>query len=328
MLSIGNVVSTFDGISCGQMSLVKAKISYDRYISIENDKTPIAITQRHFPDTEQFGDITEVRSEDLPRTGLLLGGSPCQGFSFSGKQLNFKDPRSKLFFEFARLNEELMPRYFLLENVKMKKEYQDVISSYLGVQPILVNSNKVSAQNRPRLYWTNIPNISQPEDKGIYLEDILEDKVQEKYTIPLNKYKGSLVENYLADASLGLFPGPACLTERRTAEARRLRREHRIKFGVDFSPRRAKELVPRTDGKINCLTRSMSSKEHAIIDKNGVYRELTPIEWERAQNLPDNYTAGFSDYARRQMLGNGWTIDVIVHFLKHIPKWTRPYLRP
>jgi site-specific DNA-cytosine methylase len=118
-----------------------------------------------------LGSVLDVKGADLPKIDLLIGGSPCQGFSFAGKQLNFDDPRSKLFFEFVRLKEELNPKYFLLENVKMKKESQDVISEYLGVEPVEINSALVSAQNRKRLYWTNIP-FDMPEDKGILLKDV------------------------------------------------------------------------------------------------------------------------------------------------------------
>jgi len=169
-----NVLSLFDGISAGQVALQRLGIKVDNYYASEIDKYAIKVTQKNFPNTIQIGDVTKVKGSDLPVIDLLIGGSPCQGFSFAGKQLAFDDPRSKLFFEYVRLLKECNPRYFLLENVKMKKEFQDVISEYLGVQPIEINSALVSAQNRKRLYWTNIPNITQPEDKGILLRDIIE----------------------------------------------------------------------------------------------------------------------------------------------------------
>ena len=172
---IGNVLSLFDGMSCGQIALNKLGIQYENFYSSEIDKHPMKVTQHNFPNTIQIGDVTQIKGENLPKIDLLIGGSPCQGFSFSGKGLNFEDPRSKLFFEFVRLVKETNPRYFLLENVKMKKEYEQVITDYLGVEPIEINSSLVSAQNRVRLYWTNIPNIQQPEDRGIGLTDILED---------------------------------------------------------------------------------------------------------------------------------------------------------
>jgi DNA-cytosine methyltransferase len=171
-----NVLSLFDGMSCGQIALNKLGIDYDKYFACEIDKYAMQVTQHNFPDTIQLGDVQFVTKETFGthKIDLVIGGSPCQGFSFAGKQLNFEDPRSALFFEFVRLVKELKPKYFLLENVKMKKEYQNVITQYMGIEPIEINSALVSAQNRRRLYWTNIPNIEQPEDKGIVLKDIIE----------------------------------------------------------------------------------------------------------------------------------------------------------
>jgi site-specific DNA-cytosine methylase len=168
------VVSAFDGLAGGRIALERAGVLIDKYFASEIDKYAMKVAKHNYPDIVHIGDVTNVKGSDLPEIDLLMGGSPCQGFSFAGKQLNFDDPRSKLFFEFVRLNDELKPKYFLLENVKMKKEYQDVISSYLGVEPILINSALVSAQNRNRLYWTNIPNVTQPADKGIFLKDIVD----------------------------------------------------------------------------------------------------------------------------------------------------------
>jgi DNA (cytosine-5)-methyltransferase 3A len=170
-----NVLSLFDGISCGQIALERAGIKVETYFASEIDKYAISVTQNNYPNTIQLGSVLDVESADLPKIDLLIGGSPCQGFSFAGKQLNFDDPRSKLFFEFVRLKNECSPTYFLLENNRMKKEYQDIISSYLGVEPIKINSSLVSGQNRERLYWTNIPNVIQPEDKKIMLSDIIGD---------------------------------------------------------------------------------------------------------------------------------------------------------
>lgn len=168
------VLSLFDGISAGRVALERAGIPVESYHASELDKYPIKVTQANWPDTIQIGDVTKWREWDIPQPDLIIGGSPCQGFSFAGKQLNFDDPRSKLFFEFADIVKHYKPKWFLLENVKMKKEYQNIISEVLGVQPIEINSALVSAQNRKRLYWTNIPNVNQPEDTGILLRDILE----------------------------------------------------------------------------------------------------------------------------------------------------------
>jgi DNA (cytosine-5)-methyltransferase 3A len=168
-----NVLSLFDGMSCGQIALNRAGIKYENYYASEIDKYAIQVTQHNYPNTIQLGDITQINGDNLPKIDLLFGGSPCQGFSFAGKQLNFEDTRSKLFFEFVRLKDELNPKYFLLENVKMKKEYSDIITKYLGVEPILINSNLVSAQNRERLYWSYLPNFTPPTDKKIMLNDLI-----------------------------------------------------------------------------------------------------------------------------------------------------------
>jgi len=177
MINIGNVLSLFDGMSCGQIALNRTGITYDNYFASEIDKHAIKVTQHNYPNTIQLGDVKDIRGVDLPKINLLIGGSPCQGFSFAGKQLNFEDPRSVLFFEFVRLLDECKPEYFLLENVKMKKEHQTVITECLGVEPVEINSALVSAQNRPRLYWTNIPFVELPEDKGLVFKDIMEKRI-------------------------------------------------------------------------------------------------------------------------------------------------------
>jgi site-specific DNA-cytosine methylase len=161
-----NVLSLFDGISCGQLALRRAGIKVDNYFASEIDVNAIAITQNHFPKTIQLGDVQDI--EHLPaKLDLLIGGSPCQGFSSAGKQLNFDDPRSQLFFDFVYILKHSHPTFFLLENVPMKKEWVDIITKHMGVEPIKINSALVSAQNRKRLYWTNIPVVGLPQDKGI-----------------------------------------------------------------------------------------------------------------------------------------------------------------
>lgn len=152
-----NVLSLFDGISCGQIALERAGIDVENYFASEIDEYAMQVTKHNYPNTKHIGDVTQVKGSDLPNIDLLIGGSPCQGFSFAGKQLNFDDPRSKLFFEFIRFKNELLPKYFLLENVKMQKKYQDIISNYMGIEPTEINSSFFSMQNRKRLYWTNIP---------------------------------------------------------------------------------------------------------------------------------------------------------------------------
>jgi len=196
-----NVLSLFDGMSCGQIALRKMGIKVDNYYASEIDKYAITVAKNNFPDMKHIGDVTALRAEDLPKIDLLMGGSPCQGFSFAGKQLNFDDPRSALFFQFVRLLRDCKPKYFLLENVRMKKEYQQVISEHLGVEPVKINSALVSAQNRVRLYWTNIPGvyITQPKDKGIVLKDILEDGLVDRdksHCLDANYFKGGNLKSY------------------------------------------------------------------------------------------------------------------------------------
>ena len=178
-----NILSLFDGMSCGRLALDRLGIKVDKYYASEIDKYAIEVSSANYPDIIQIGDVCDVKGEDYPDIDLVLAGSPCQGFSFAGNQLAFDDPRSALFFEFVRILKEVKPKYFLLENVKMKKEFLDVISEQVGVEPILINSALVSAQNRLRYYWTNIPGVEQPEDRGIVLRDILETEPDEKYDI-------------------------------------------------------------------------------------------------------------------------------------------------
>ena len=200
------VLSLFDGMSCGQLALQRLGIEVDKYYASEIDKYAIQVTQANFPNTIQIGDVKAVKPEDYADVDLIICGSPCQGFSFAGKQLAFDDPRSALFFEFIRILKQVKPKYFLLENVRMKKEFIEIISQQVSecypelpgtdlfdnkIEPILINSALLSAQSRQRLYWTNIPNVKQPEDLGIVLKDILEDEVEEHYLAGKN-----LLENY------------------------------------------------------------------------------------------------------------------------------------
>ncbi len=193
------VLSLFDGMSCGAIALREAGIKVKQYFASEIDKTAILQATHNFPDTIQLGSVVNLSAANLPKIDLLIGGSPCQGFSFAGKQMNFKDPRSVLFFEYVRILNEIRAYNpdvkFLLENVRMRAEYENVISGHLGLQPVAINSSLVSAQNRLRLYWTNIltaatPHlfgetvftaIPQPKDKGIYLRDVLDDVADTRY---------------------------------------------------------------------------------------------------------------------------------------------------
>ena len=203
------VLSLFDGMSCGRIALDQLGIPVEKYYASEIDKYAMQVSAANYPDIEQVGDICNLDPKDYKDVDLILAGSPCQGFSFAGKQLAFDDPRSALFFEFIRLLKEIKPKYFLLENVRMKKEFLQVISQQVsecypeipfGIEPIFINSSLLSAQSRQRYYWTNIPGIKQPEDRGIVLRDILEDNFDSErdkaHCIDANYYKGASVEQY------------------------------------------------------------------------------------------------------------------------------------
>jgi DNA (cytosine-5)-methyltransferase 1 len=298
-----NVLSLFDGMSCGQIALGKLGIEVDNYFASEIDKHAIKVTQANYPKTIQLGDVTKVKAENLPKIDLLIGGSPCQGFSFSGKQLNFEDPRSKLFFEFVRLVKELKPKYWLLENVVMKKEYEQVISQYLGVEPVTINSSLVIAQNRVRLYWANFE-IIQPTDKGINLIDILE--------------TDDLIN---PSAIRGRRLNKATILGRRLNE-----RGVRDDYNKEVPITQCLEVRATNTNKSNCLTTvekdnvltTMPIGRHKDAFKNKLpFRYYTLKEYCRLQTVPENYfTDIVSESQAKKMLGNGWTVDVIAHIFK------------
>jgi DNA (cytosine-5)-methyltransferase 3A len=298
------------------VALHRAGIKVDNYYASEIDKYAIQVTQNNYPETIQLGDVTKVKYENgwlycennkyqVGKIDLLIGGSPCQGFSLAGKQLNFNDPRSKLFFEYNRILKEVQPKYFLLENVKMKQKYQDIISKYLGIVPIEINSALVSAQNRVRLYWTNVPNIQQPSDKGIALSDVLENSV---YTNP-GAVRGRKLNK-------GVIVG------------RRLDSNgHRQDYDKSVPISQCLEVRKTNVNKSNCLTTvekdnvltPMPVGRYPDAFKNELpFRYYTRIEYCRLQTLPDNYTNAISESQAKKCIGNGWTVDVIAHIFKNI----------
>ena len=326
-----NVLSLFDGMSCGQLALQRAGIQVENYFAAEIDKYAIKVTQANFPGTVQLGDVTAIDPDSLPDIDILIGGSPCQGFSFAGKQLNFDDPRSKLFWEYVRLLKALKPKYFLLENVKMKKESMDVITEALGVEPVFINSRLFSAQNRPRMYWTNIPFDVPTQDKGIVLRDILEPEVEEKY------YAGKkLRESYMGGNQLNPKYKSQCNTIYPTDGkfATLCAGTHGYSFGYVPAPSPDGLIlvgdagisdkysyvnrVYHPDGKGPSLVSSDGGHlQPKISDNTTTYRKLTPLECERLQTVPEGYTnKGISDTQRYKMLGNGWTVDVVSHIMK------------
>jgi DNA (cytosine-5)-methyltransferase 3A len=286
-------------MSCGQIALNRVGITYDNYYASEIDKHAIKVTQHNYPNTIQLGDVTKIKSSDLPKIDLLIGGSPCQGFSFSGKQLNFDDPRSKLFFEFVRLVKECQPKYWLLENVVMKKEFEQVITEQLGVEPVKINSSLVSAQNRVRLYWANF-DIVEPKDRGIKLNDILEDVETLGQTTNLNK--ATILGRRLNDKGIREdynknIPITQCLEVR--------------------ASNRDKSNCITTVAKDNVLT-TMPIGRHPDAFKNKLpFRYFTTKEYCRLQTVPDDYFDGVATENQiRKMIGNGWTVDVIAHIFQ------------
>jgi DNA-cytosine methyltransferase len=280
-----NVLSLFDGMSCGQIALNKLGVKYDNYYASEIDKFAIGVTKMNYPNTIHLGDVRDVKGQNLPKIDLLFGGSPCQSFSNAGKGEGFEGS-SGIFWEYVRVLKEVKPKYFMLENVKMKKEWQDIITKELGVEPIAINSSLLSGQNRPRLYWTNIPGVEQPEDKGIKLKDILED-------------------DNLVDKQHLMTPKAMAYMD-----------------GLRNGKQRWEYHKNPLDGKAACIVASFYKLSGlGVLDYRNLgkpCRRLTPLECERLQTVPDNYTESVSRTQRYKMIGNGWTVDVIAHIFSYM----------
>jgi len=307
-----NVLSLFDGMSGARIALDKLGIPC-KYYACEIDKFAIKVSKKNYPDTIQMGSVTDLHWYDeglhahlQPKIDLLIGGSPCQGFSFAGNQLNFDDERSKLFFEYVRILKETKPKYFLLENVRMSKQSQDVISEALGVEPIVINSNLMSAQNRHRLYWTNIP-FDMPTDKEIVLSDILEDGITDRtksHCLDANYFKGGNLKSYFEKHRRQLVFSEEGLCHVGSADLN----------GHDSMKR-----VYHAKGKAPTVnTCTGGNREPKVFVAPYNWRKMTPLECERLQTVPDGYTEGVSNTQRYKMLGNGFTVDVIAHILKGI----------
>jgi len=374
-----NVLSLFDGCSGGQLALQRAGIHVDNYYASEIDKYAIKVTQANFPNTIQLGDVECVDAVELSKLdiNLMMGGSPCQGFSFAGHQLNFDDPRSRLFFNFVEILKIVQPKYVLLENVRMSKKSQDIISKYMGFEPQALNSKDASAQNRYRLYWfgkksevqtshdvlyEQIP-IPPMLDKGLTMQDILEDgyatdemtsggkshcltaryngavwwnSIERKQRTMVLKdnptmSKDGLIRVGTADlkghdsikrvyAQEGKAPTLTTMQgghrEPKVAIGRIVNRrldEHGTRKDDQLDLPFTRQLEVRDDDKSNCLT--TVQKDNVVVSKD-MWRKLTPLECERLQTLPDNYTNHVSNSQRYKMIGNGWTVDVIAHILK------------
>lgn len=339
-----NVLSLFDGISCGRIALERANINVSKYYASEINPYSIKIALKNYPDTIEVGDVRELTPEKIPdKIDLMIGGSPCQSFSFVGnmdgmstsengkkrdilsldeylyaKQKGYSfNGFSYLFWEYVRLLKEIKPKYFLLENVSMTKYWENVITQALGVQPIRINSSLFSAQNRNRLYWTNLPINDYPNDLNICLESILTDennfenvgevltiqrslpKLQKKYGyIPkmFNAYNVSEISKKSPTLSLGSMVTSSCAT---TIFIRNENGSYNVK-----------------NNKININNNEFTTE---LNDGKYILRKLTPIECERLQTLPDNYTEGVSNSQRYKMIGNGWTVDAIKWIFEHYP---------
>ena len=281
------VVSVFDGISCGMVALERAGIPVERYVAYEIEPNAIKISQKNYPQIEHRGDVTKEDFTQYADFDLLIGGSPCQSLSIvQSKTRQHLDGKSKLFFEFVRALEEIKPRYFLFENVaSMNEESKGVISELLGCQPIFIDSKLFSAQQRPRYYWTNIPIESvTPPESPLVLEDIMESEVAEKY----------FYSHPLADVDM-----------KKQVCATMVYKNHEIHKRI-FNPA----------FKCHTLTTCGGGNTQKKVMDHGRARKLTPLEYERLQTLPDNYTAGVSDGARYTAIGNGWTVDVIAYILR------------
>ena len=301
-----NVLSLFDGISCGMVALERAGIKVDKYYASEIDKHAIAISQKNYPNIIQVGDVRDIDATLYSDCELLIGGSPCQSFTFSGKRegmvteenieitsldqylelknegFDFKG-QSYLFWEYVRLLKAIKPKYFLLENVKMAKKWERIITDALGIEPIRINSSLLSAQRRDRLYWTNINAgaIDQPKELGILLKDIIREEDNNNYHLSAIHYKAFL-KSY--------------------------------KWAPNDPNEKSKPLLasyykqPPHCPYIPCM------------QSESGYRMLSPVECERLQTLPDGYTEGISKTQRYKCIGNGWTVDVVAYILSFITK--------
>ena len=303
------ILSLFDGMSCAQIAINKLGIKDYTYYASEIDKYAIKVTQENYPNTIQLGDVTKIDGSKLGYIDLLIAGFPCQAWSISGKQKGLEDPRGQLALELLRVFKEVKPKYFLFENVRMKKENLDYMDELFGVKHIMINSSLLSAQNRVRCYWTNIPNVTLPEDKGIVLADIIEHGLVDRdksYCIDAKYFKGTNLEQYLTKS------------------------RRQVVFEKSEKPIRIGGIVGK-NGRVGEAAMVYSSLGKSVTlkalgggwgAKTGLYhddyciRKLTPVECERLQTVPDEYTNHISNSQRHKMLGNGFTVDVIAHILQ------------
>lgn len=344
------VLSLFDGISCGMLALQRADIPVEAYEAFEIDKYAVTVSSKNYPEINHHGNVFDGDFTQFKSYDLLLGGSPCTYWSIAKKDRETTSDGMgfKLFMEYVRALKESECRYFLYENnYSIHQNIKDEISKYLGVQPIMINSSLLSGQNRKRCYWTNIPNVTQPVDKGIMLKDVLENGVswQNKSYCITASYQGAAFNNTMERKQRTMVAIPVATVNGKS---------HTIpatyyKAGSNLFPvykaeeSRQKIAVPIRVGQIgkggqgqriysvHGKSVTMTANGGGMGAKTGLYkidlpdgdyiiRKLTPIEAERLQTLPDNYTAGISNTQRYKCIGNGWTVDVIAHILGFLRK--------
>ena len=314
-----NVLSLFDGISCGRVALERAGIDINKYYASEVDEKAIEVTIKHYPNTIQIGDVKELNFKDFKDIDLLIGGSPCQdlsGCNIINKGL--EGDRSKLFFEFIKALKTVNPKFYLFENVgSMTNDNMKIISSYFKREPIRINSNLVSPQSRDRYYWTNIPNISIPKDKNIFVKDILEKEVPIKYF--LKKDYIYIPKQQKHKSKSGLVYKCGIISKNKWLEdgknlSRKFSQGNRV-----YSIYGKSCTINANAGGLGGKSGLYYLEDGKEFSKNNI-RRLTPLETERLQNLPDNYTEGLNETNRYKCIGNGWTVDVIAHIFRHLPK--------
>lgn len=315
------VLSLFDGMSCGRIALERAGITPEKYYASEIDKFAIQVSKANWDDIEHLGDVTNWRSWNIDWSSidLLIGGSPCQGFSFAGKQLAFDDTRSKLFFVYVdilnhirSLNPDVK---FLLENVKMKKEHLAVISEMLGVEPVFINSNLVSAQNRQRYYWCNWK-VEQPEDRRVFLKDIIDGAVC-SYLTPRGNNKGGVrsIDGKVGSISSSAWEQNNFVIVQKGSPTKA--KSNQLKAGALTAGANSGGNHSQTDCVVFDSAEIHTTPSGKLCFKKTVgARMFTPVEFERLQTVPENYTDHVSKTQRYKMLGNGWTVDVIAHIFR------------
>ena len=312
-----NVLSLFDGMSCGRLALNSAGVWVDSYFASEIDPDAIWVTQRNFPDTAQVGDVSGVSSVRLPQIYLLIGGSPCQGFSLAGEGRAFEDPRSRLFFEWVRVWRETKPRYWLLENTPMLERHEQRISNILGVEPYRIDSAGYCAQSRRRLYWTNLPR-PKPKIDSTVVADVLDFSVS----------KGRLIDSYL----LGLKKDPSyprlleLRTNYRVTHPKNKPHPVLVSEVVGDTPSSRSRQADRIYSTLSKSPTLLANRAQDLkFDVGGRYhaelwRTISPVEAERLQTVPEGYTSGLSDAKRFKMLGNGWTVKVLADLFAPLKK--------